>query len=279
MRVIFILSFLFLSISLFSQELKIETTKHKKKRFFLYWGYNRGVYGKSDISYHGPGYKFTLTDVEAIDIPEPFDPKIYLKWNKLTIPQFNMRAGFHWKNNIYFTAGWDHMKYQSVNGQKVIMDGYVDSTFSEQYAGIYDNREVDLNHSFIRMEHSDGFNLVKINIEKHFDFIATKKEQIALTGVVGTGPIFPLTWTNAILLGKHNDDRPHFSGLGISATAGAKVTFFKHLFLQFNLDVGYVNSWDITPRPKGDPGRASQKIKYFQRMALIGYAFNFVRDK
>ncbi len=275
----FILFLIGLFISTIGHAQSVELPKNEKK-FFFYWGYNRGVYASNDIKYKGPGYEFTVYDVVGHDMPEVFDPKVYFNITKLTIPQFNIRAGYHWRNNIYFTIGWDHMKYQSTNGQTVIMNGHVDSTYSEKYAGVYDNRKVQMTHrDFLKMEHSDGFNLVKINIEKHFELVSTKKKQVALSAVLATGPIFPLTWTNATLLGKHNDDRPRFSGLGISATAGGRLTFFRRFFFQFNLDAGYVNAWAITPRPKGAPDRASQKIKYFQKMGVVGFTFNFKRNR
>lgn len=252
----------------------------KNRQFYFFWGYNRGFYSNSTIKYHGPGYEFTVFDVKAHDMPEHFPSKAYIKITELTIPQFNFRVGYHWKNNIYFSAGWDHMKYQSSDGQLAIMDGWVDSTYSEKYAGTYDMQEVHLDHKdFIRMEHSDGFNLVKINIEKHFDLFSVWNDRLGLKAMTGTGPIFPLTWTNAELLGKENDDRPHFSGLGVSAFGGARLTVFKRFYFQYNLDAGYVNCWDITTRPKGEPDRASQKIKYFQRMGVMGLTFNLKKDK
>ena len=262
----------FLPKTIFAQAIDLPKAP---KKFYFYWGYNRGVYGKSTIKYQGPGYEFTVFDVKAKDMPEPFSFKVYFDPGLITIPQFNFRLGYHWKNNIYFSAGWDHMKYQSVDGQTVIMDGHVDKSYSEKYAGVYNQQEVQMTHSdFLKMEHSDGFNLVKLNVEKHFDVFATPKNQIALTAMTGTGPIFPLTWTNSTLLGKFNDDRPHFSGLGVSVFAGAKVTFWDRIFFQYNLDIGYVNAWDITTRPKGAPDRAKQQIKYFQKMGVVGVSFN-----
>lgn len=265
----------FLPKAFFAQA--VELPKNPKK-FYFYWGYNRGVYGRSTINYQGPGYDFTVYDVEAKDMPEPFSAKVYFDPGLITIPQFNFRVGYHWKNNIYFSAGWDHMKYQSIDDQVVVMDGYVEESASEKFAGVYDNQEVIMDHqTFLRMEHSDGFNLVKINIEKHFDLFAKANNRIAMTAMTGTGPIFPLTWTNAILFGERNDDRPHFSGLGVSVFGGARVTFWDRIFFQYHLDVGYVNAWDITTRPKGQPDRASQKIKYFQKTGVVGFVFNFKR--
>ncbi len=267
-----LLLLLFLSQIIFAQA--IDSPKTPKK-FFFYWGYNRGMYSKSTISYHGPGYEFTVFDVQAKDMPEPFSFKVYANPKLITIPQFNFRVGYYWKNNIYFTAGWDHMKYQSIDGQSVIMDGHVDKSYSEKYADIYDHKEVKMTHKdFLKMEHSDGFNLIKINVEKHYNIWQTPKNQIAIQALTGTGPIFPLTWTNSTLLGKYNDDRPHFSGLGISVFGGLKVSFWDRIFFQYDLDFGYVNAWDITTRPKGAPDRAKQQIKYFQRKGVVGISFN-----
>lgn len=269
---IFLMLLFFLPKVIFAQAIDLPKAPRK---FYFYWGYNRGVYGKSTIKYHGPGYDFTVFDVKAKDLPEPFSFKVYFDPGLITIPQFNFRFGYHWKNNIYFSVGWDHMKYQSIDDQVVVMDGYVEESASQKFAGVYNHKDVIMDHqTFLRMEHSDGFNLVKINVEKHFDIFSKARDRISMTAMTGTGPIFPLTWTNAILLGKHNDDRPHFSGLGISVFGGARLTFWNRVFFQYNLDVGYVNAWDITTRPKGQPDRASQKIKYFQKMGVVGFTFN-----
>lgn len=273
--IVLIIFFLFAPQSLFAQAMDLPK---QTRKFYYYWGYNRGVYGRSTISYQGPGYDFTVYDVEAKDLPEPFS-KVYFNPKKVTIPQFNFRFGYHWKNNIYFSAGWDHMKYQSIDDQVVVMDGYIDESASKKFAGVYNRQDVVMNHqTFLRMEHSDGFNLVKINVEKHFDIFSKVNDKILFTAMAGTGPIFPLTWTNAVLFGQRNDDRPHFSGLGVSVFGGAKLTFWNRVFFQYNLDVGYVNAWDITTRPKGQPDRASQKIKYFQKIGVVGFTFNLKKS-
>lgn len=42
----------------------------RKGTWSFQWGYNRDSYTQSDISFHGPGYNFTLKDVVAKDKPE-----------------------------------------------------------------------------------------------------------------------------------------------------------------------------------------------------------------
>ena len=35
-------------------------------RIYFYWGYNRSIYSKTDIHFHGPGYDFTVYDATGM---------------------------------------------------------------------------------------------------------------------------------------------------------------------------------------------------------------------
>ena len=78
---------------------------------FGYWGYNRSGYSKSNIRFVGPGYDFTLKGSVARDNPSPFDGSVYFNPNKITIPQFNARVGYYFKDHWAISFGYDHMKY------------------------------------------------------------------------------------------------------------------------------------------------------------------------
>ena len=81
-----------------------------KGAMFVYWGYNRSVYTKSNLRFIGPGYDFTLKGVEAKDRPsENF--KTYVSLTDFTVPQFNFRVGYNIKKNWAISLGYDHMKY------------------------------------------------------------------------------------------------------------------------------------------------------------------------
>ena len=69
---------------------------------------------------------FTLNDVRAADVPEDWDPKVYLNPTKLTIPQFNFRVGFSINDRWTISGGWDHMKYKILQEQIVDIDGFID---------------------------------------------------------------------------------------------------------------------------------------------------------
>ena len=62
---------------------------------FGYWGYNRSGYTKSNISFVGPDYDFTLNGSTAHDHFEEFTLNNYFNINNLTIPQFNARIGYY----------------------------------------------------------------------------------------------------------------------------------------------------------------------------------------
>ncbi|MEZ5084160.1 MAG: hypothetical protein R2750_12045 [Bacteroidales bacterium] len=248
--------------------------KNPKGQFFLFWGYNRSTYAKSDIHFSAESYNFTLYDVPAHDLPETFSVDGYMNPNNVTVPQFNVRLGFFITDKYVISAGWDHTKYQTKNNALVKISGTIDEEASAKYAGTYDGEMITVNHDdFVRIEHSDGLNLIQLNIERHDLLVSNPAETLGLGSVLGTGIILPMPWTNAKIFGVVNDDRPHFTGIGVSVFGGLKFHFFSRLFLQANLQAGYLYMPGIVLTPKGGNERASQQIKYLQGMIVLGYTF------
>lgn len=248
--------------------------KNPRGQFFLFWGYNRSTYANSDIHLKADTYDFTLYDVPAHDLPENFTFDGYMNPVNVTIPQFNARGGYFITNKYAISAGWDHTKYQTNNDAVVIITGTIDEEASEKYAGTYDGEMIKMNHNdFVRIEHSDGLNLIQLNIERHDLLLSNVSETMGLGSVLGTGLIFPMPWTNAKIFGVVNDDRPHFTGIGVSVFGGFKFHFFSRLFLQTNIQAGYLHMPGIILTPKGGNERASQNIKYLQGMIVLGYTF------
>ena len=249
--------------------------KSNKGKFYFFWGYNRSLHAKSDITLVGPDYNFTLKDVEAKDLPKDFS-SVYFDPTKFTVPQFNFRVGYFINDKYSIAAGWDHMKYRSVNGSAATIDGYIGVTASPVYAGIYNNQKIimDQNH-LVKMEHSDGFNVVNLNLER-LDFIYwTTNENLALELVSGAGLGIAMPWTNSFVFGERNDDRPHFSGMGAQIFVAPEVLFFKRIFFRYTAQFGFANMWDIAITPKSDKSdtHAEQTIFYFERSAVLGYRF------
>lgn len=273
-----------LSLNITAQE---ETSKNKfnfhkseldirkqKGNFYFYWGYNRASYAESNIHLKGPDYDFILSDVKARDMPEEFS-SVYFDINRLTIPQFNFRVGYHLSDKYALAAGWDHMKYQTRNGHPAIITGRIDPSASALYAGYYNHDKIIMEeNNLVKMEHSDGFNVININLERTDYLFTTKNQNIGLSVISGAGLGLALPWTNSTIFGKRNDDRPHLSGMGAHVYGAAQATIYKRFFLRLTLQGGFENMWDIATVPKGDhSAHAEQTIFYYQRSLVLGYNF------
>lgn len=261
-----------------SQDFSLSANKHK---FFFFWGYNRSVYANSDISWKGPGYDFTLSDVEATDLPQNgFGPNYY---NPLlfTIPQFNFRVGFFLNDKYAIAAGWDHMKYRTKQGSRATFDGTVDNSISAQYGSLQDGDQVTIDNSYLKMEHSDGLNILNFNLERHDLVYSIFEEKIGLKLVSGIGFGIDMPWTNSKTFGVRNDDRPHFSGVGAHAFIAPEFIFYRRFFARTTVQGGFASMWDIAITPKSDKSdtHAEQTIWYLERSLVLGYRFYIFKPK
>lgn len=283
MRTFLFLFFLSIAFSSFSQEEKKAKSKfslnENKGKFFFYWGYNRTYYAKSDISWKGPGYDFTLSGVEATDLPKKFS-SIYYNPAQITIPQFNFRAGYFINDKYALAIGWDHMKYRSLNGSIATFTGHIDPSVSASYSTLQDGDEVAVDNTyFVRMEHSDGFNVININLERHDLLHTLKEDKVALKLVSGAGLGVAMPWTNARVFEDTNDDRIHFSGMGAQFFIAPEILFYKRVFIRATGQFGFASLWDIAITPKSDQSdtHAEQVIYYFEHSVVVGYQFRLFK--
>ena len=248
-------------------------TAHNKGKFFVSWGGNRDNYSKSDITFQGKDYNFTLENVPAHDKPKGWHVD-YINPSKMTIPQTNFRLGYFINDHYSIAIGVDHMKYVMTQNKAVNIDGYYPNPGS--YNEVLPNNQVLLTEKFLKYEHTDGLNYVNTEFSRHDDISAifkirnTDKIQINVTEGVGFGLLYPKT--NTTLLGKERHDDFHVSGYGTSLKAGLNITFFKHFYLQGELKGGYINMQDIRTT-KSIEDSAAQDFFFFQRIIAVGGIF------
>ena len=254
-------------------EIQTKYTTHNKGKFFISWGGNRDTYSKSDITFRGKDYNFTLENVEAHDKPKGWHVD-YINPSRMTIPQTNFRMGYFISDHYSVAVGVDHMKYVMTQDQAVTIDGYYQNAGS--YDEILPNNQVLLTEEFLKYEHTDGLNYINTEVSRHddissiFDIENTDKIQVNLTEGVGFGLLYPKT--NTTLLGKERHDDFHVSGFGTSLKAGLNVTFFKHFYIQGELKGGYINMQDIRTTQSTEDS-ASQDFFFFQRIIAFGGIF------
>lgn len=270
------------AVNMFAQEeiaIQEKYAAHNKGKFFVMWGGNRESYSKSDVTFKGKDYNFTVDNMTAHDKPKGWHID-YINPANMTIPQTNLRFGYFISDHYSIAIGVDHMKYVMTQDQTANITGFVDLPEGQDGAvhnGIYKNTPVNFtDETFLTYEHTDGLNYINTEFSRHDDVSKwlnlpnIDKFQINLTEGIGGGVLYPKT--NTKLLGKDRHDDFHISGYGVSAKAGLNLTFYKHFYIQGELKGGYIDMHDIKTTVSNEDS-ASQHFMYFQRIIAVGGIF------
>ncbi len=252
-----------------SKRYEVATQKH---RFYFYWGYNRCAFLKSDIHFKGPLYDFTLENVVAKDRQTPFTLKNYFTITQITIPQYDYRIGFYLNDKYAISIGIDHMKYVVVQNQIAKLTGTIDKAASDKYGGVYDQKNIVIADDFLRFEHTDGLNLVSLDIEKHQKIASFAQNRIRLKGQfgAGVGPCVPRT--DVMIFGDRLNNNFHIAGWGLDAKAGLTLDIYKHFFMRSEFRVGHIFLNDILIHNE-QPQRANQNITFGEWYMVGGWCF------
>nr|WP_315153635.1 hypothetical protein [uncultured Flavobacterium sp.] len=275
----FFVFFLTTTITFAQENNSSRYTAHNKGKFFISWGGNRESYTKSDVTFTGKDYRFTVADMRAHDKPKGWHID-YINPTKMTIPQTNLRLGYFFSDHYSVAIGVDHMKYVMTQNQTANVTGTINLPISDPgstFNGSYNNTPVDFtDERFLTYEHTDGLNYINTEVSRHDDISKlfkirnTDKIQINLTEGIGFGVLYPKT--NTKLLGKERHDDFHVSGFGTSLKVGLDITFFKYFYIQGELKGGYINMNDIRTTINTDD-KASQDFFFFQRIIAVGGKF------
>ncbi len=240
-------------------------------RFFVYWGWNQSVYSKSDISFAGENYNFSLENVIADDKPSPFKINIYLNPANATIPQYNFRLGYFINEKYSISLGADHMKYVVRPDQTVKISGQISQTLT-QYDGQYDEKDIQIRRGFLELEHTDGLNYVNTELRRQDLLMRWEKVDIQLVSGAGLGILIPRT--DATLLNFERHDKFHVAGFGLGGVLGLQFKFGNYFFIQSEYKSGYINMPDIrTTSSTSDV--AKQDFLFHQFNILFGSYFGF----
>jgi len=282
MKNLILLLILSLSLSLFSNN---DTTsgdwclfnfkvKNKGKLYF-YWGYNRDAYTKSDISFKGEGFDFTINDVKAYDRQTPFGWAAYFLPENLTIPQTNTKFGYFINDHISINFGVDHMKYVTKQFQDLSVTGKINTGGS--YDGTYENDEITMARDFLKFEHSDGLNYVNSEIN-YWHSLVSWKNKIILQGLGGAGVGFILPKTNSTLLGLDRYDDFQIAGYGLDIKYGLNLRLWDYFFIQSEVKGGFIHMPNIQPTMRKSD-KANQHFFFGEYTLLFGFNVPLLKQK
>lgn len=275
MKNILLIALLFLAESSILSQQHIDFTPANKGKLTIYWGWNRAWYTKSDITFKGDAYNFTLRNVFAKDRQSDFKPSLYFNPATISIPQYNFRIGYFIQSNYHVSIGVDHMKYVVQQNQTVPIDGDItikDSPFNKSYQA----NSVQLTEDFLKFEHTDGLNYINIALRRYDHLFSSKYLSLSFISGIETGMLLPKT--NTTLLGMERYDEFHVSGFGINATTGIQLSTWKGLFLQPEFKSGFISLPSIrTTHSTSDS--AHQKFGFAQFNIVFGGTINLVKKR
>ncbi len=244
-----------------------------KGTWFVHWGYNRAWYGASDIHFDGPGYAFTLAQVQARDRPVPFSSKAYLTPRNIWIPQYNYRVGRYLNEHWSLSLGLDHMKYVVSQGQRVGFNGEL----SMDASAVPDaEQRIVITPDLLQYEHTDGLNLLSVDLDRHHRLWQGMQDRSGLHvfGGVHAGPVIPRT--DVRLFGEGLNNRFNVAGFGLGAQAGLQFNFLRHFYVRNTLRTGWIDLPNVLTTGSRQ-AHASQHFTYVQHAVMVGGQFRIGR--
>ena len=245
---------------------------YAKGTLWGYWGYNRSGYTKSNIRFVGPSYDFTLQGAVAYDNPEEFNFTVYFDPKQITVPQFNARIGYYFKDHWAISLGYDHMKYIFADNNQVSLSGEIDASVGAQWEGTYTGEPITTNRKLFHYENSDGLNYIRLELTRtDMLFNVGDREWFALSSNIGVATGGLLSYNDYTFAGKANTRTISMSGYGLSAHLGLRFEFFRHVFLQSTFSGGLNHQTKVRTRPNDPSSYARHAYGYMMFDTAIGF--------
>lgn len=235
------------------------------------WGYNRSAYTMSNIRFVGNQYDFRLQGVRAHDKQEPFSSK-YFNPSGFTVPQYNLRIGYNFKNFWNISLGFDHMKYVIRDGQSVTISGFVQPGLDPLWSGTFaDGQERTINENHFQYQNADGLNYVRLQLSRNLaPFQKFRDGNFAINWLYGISAGALVSFTDFTFEGYRTEKVSSISGYGLSFHTGLRFVFFKNFFLQTNFAGGMMHQVRAKTRP-GLGNFASHAFIYGATEGLLGF--------
>lgn len=273
-RILIIVGLFLIPVSASAQSRKKQKISHAKGTLFGYWGYNRSGYTKSNIRFQGPGYDFTLAGSVAHDNPSKFSAESYLDPRNITVPQFNARIGYYFAHHWAISFGYDHMKYIFKDGNEVLLSGTIAPGVDPEtnWSGVYNSQPVTTNREQFHYENSNGLNYLRLELTRtDMLFAAGDKDQFAISSNLGVSTGSLLSFNDFTFAGQKNTTTVSMSGYGLSAHAGLRFEFFRHLFIGTNISGGFNHQLKVRTRPNDPSAFARHSYGYYEYNAVLGF--------
>lgn len=245
---------------------------------FGYWGYNRCGFTKSNMHFVGPGYDFTLGNAVAHDNPEKFG-RAYFNPSQITVPQFNVRLGYYFKDHWAISFGYDHMKYIFQDHNQVTLSGTIDESVGAQWSGIYNGEHIVTDRDSFHYENSDGLNYLRFELTRT-DMLKKfgEKDWFAISSNIGISAGGLLSYNDFDFAGQKDMQTISLSGYGMSVHVGLRLEFFRHVFLQTTYSGGFNHQVKVRNRPNDPSAYTRHAYGHMMWDTVMGFLI-YIRPK
>jgi hypothetical protein len=257
-----VVSLLLTSQALIAQQANVTTPQYtgKKGEIYFSWGYNEEWYTHSNIHVSQPslGNHFTFKNTIAVDKPG-WTGKFFHK--PMTIPQYNYRIGYFFKNNWAVELNFDHAKYVVAHQQLLHIKGTINHKPVDNYV---DNGPDILGYQLNNGANFFLFNLVH-RLQMPYVNFTNLNAALLLKGGVG----FMVPHVDNKIFGNQNDRGFQFGGLDVGAEAAMRITFFRHVYLEYCNKLVFTDYWGL----KVYKGKARQNFGTYEMILNLGGTF------
>lgn len=246
-----------------------------------YWGYNRTRYTNSDIRFVGPGYDFTMADSKAHDEQAILSSNNYLRLSNLTVPQFNIRMGYYFRDNWSISLGYDHFKYIFADNNEVFLSGQIDPGVDEvsNWSGTYDAEPIVTDRKLFHYENSDGMNFIRLELTRTDTWVRLgNKDQFKISTNLGWSVGSILSFNDLRFAGIDSRRTISMSGVGTALHISPRFEFFRHIFIQPTLSGGLIRQGRVKTRPNNASSYVQQSFAYGEFNTVVGF-FAYLRPK
>jgi hypothetical protein len=230
------------------------------REFYVSWGYNGDNYTKSDMHFSQPGLgnDFRLLKVQAHDSKAWTD----LFDHALTVPQYNVRAGYFWNEKWGVELAMDHIKWIVTQDQLVHMTGTL--------AGAPVDGDVVLSEAVLKYQLNNGANPVFVNLIRRFRLAGQHGRTGYLTFLAKAGGGFAVPHTENTVFGVPNEAGfQFFQGWNLDAVAAARVHLYKGLYFEFEEKFVYARYFGVNI----NQGTAGHTVKAAEFAFHFGWSF------
>jgi hypothetical protein len=190
--------------------------------------------------------------------------KYFLNPAEISIPQTNLRIAYQYNADTAFALNLDHMKYVMTQDQSVDISG--------QIKGVAQSGQQVLAENWLNYEHTDGLNVVTLEIEKQrpVDWFGGNRHA-KVFALAGAGIVIPKTNATMHMINQGRNDEFHIAGWSVGAGAGLEMDVWRDVFFRTAYKMGYVNLPDVLTSARGD--KASQSFTYNELIIAVGMRF------